>query len=158
MQTQPFLRLVVLCALIAGCRGADVPASAPAGGTRPIPIAVVPFTVMPGTPPPPIDVAEAIRTELAAGGRFAPTAVASMPARPSDPTDIRFADWRHLEIDYLVVGRVAMVHDGGHELEFKVVDARTETTVFGFQVPSAPDELSVTASEIAALVDRRIGG
>ncbi len=153
-----YLRLVALCALLAGCRTADVPTSAPAGGARLTPIAVVPFAVMPGTPPPPIDVAAAIRTDLAASGRFAPTDVASMPARPADPADVRFGDWRHLEIDYLVVGRVAMVHDGGHELEFQVVDARTETTVFGFQVPSAPDALELTAGEIAALVSRRISG
>lgn len=156
MQTPSFLRSILFCALIAGCRATDVPA--PGGGTPLIPIAVVPFAVMPGTPIPTIDIAEAIRTDLAASGRFAPMDVASMPARPSDPTDIRFGDWRHLEIDYMVVGRVAMVHDGGHELEFQVVDARMETTVFGFQMPSAPDELSLTASEIATLVNRRIEG
>ncbi|MCW5889057.1 MAG: hypothetical protein KIT14_00755 [bacterium] len=55
-------------------------------------------------------------------------------------------------------GRVGLVHDGGHDGEYQVVDAPTETTVFGFQVPSAPDQLSLVASEIAALVSRRISG
>lgn len=154
----PFLRIAVFCALLAGCHTADVQPPAPAAGSRLIPIAVVPFAVMPGTPIPTIDVAETIRTDLASSGRFAPTDPTSMPARPSDPADIRFGDWRHLGIDYLLVGRVAMVHDGGHELEFQVVDARMETTVFGFQMPSAPDELPRTAREIATLVTQRIDG
>lgn len=151
----PFL---LLCAAVGACRSADVRTSTPSQGAPPISIAVVPFALMPGTPGTPIDVAETIRTDLAASGRFAPTPVASMPARPSDPADIRFDDWRHLAVDYLVVGRVGLAHDGGHELEFQVVDARSEQTVFGFGVPSAPDALPLTASEIAALVNRRIGG
>ncbi len=142
-------RLVLLVVvLIAACRADVTP--------RPIAIAVVPFALMPGTPTPPIDVAAAIRTDLAASGRFAPADASTLPARPSDPKDIRFGDWRDLAIDYVVVGRVGMVHDGGHDLEFQVVDMRTETTLFGFQVPSAPDQLSLTAREIAALVRERI--
>jgi len=137
-----------LVALAAGCRGAEVSSSA-------IPIAVVPFALMPGSPPPPIDVAAAIGADLAADGRFAPLDVDAMPARPSDPADIRFAEWQEVGVDYLIVGRVAMVHDGGHELEYQVVDARAQTTRFGFQVQSAPDELAHTASEIAAVVARR---
>jgi TolB protein len=152
------LPLIVCCVLLAACRPADVSTSAAAGGERVIPIAVVPFALMPGTPTPPVDVAEAIRTDLVASGRFAPTDVASMPARPSDPADIRFDDWRHLDVAYLVVGRVSLVHDGGHEVEYQVVDARAEATVFGCQVPSAPDALGTTASEIATFVGRRIDG
>jgi TolB protein len=133
-------------------------ASAPAAGSPPIPIAVVPFAVMPGAAAPSIDVAEVIRADLAASGRFAPLDVAAMPGRPSDPADIRYGDWQTLRPDYLVVGRVAVVHDGGHEVEFQVVDARTRTTLFGFMVPSAPDELPLTAREIAGMVDRRIAG
>lgn len=152
------LRLVTLCVLLAGCHGGDAAAPAPSAGPRPIAIAVVPFALMPGSPPPPVDVADVIRTDLAASGRFAPTQVGSMPERPSDPADIRFEDWRPLAVDYLVVGRVGMVHDGGHDVEYQVVDARTQATVFGFQVPSAPDDLPRTAREIATVVRQRISG
>lgn len=147
--------LLIACAAILGCRA---PGGSRDGDARLISVAVVPFAVLPGSPPPPIDVADAIRTDLASSGRFAPTDVASMPSRPSDPAGIRFAEWRQLAVDYVIVGRIAMVHDGGHELEFQVVDARTETTMFGFQVPSAPDELPLTAREVAELVERRITG
>lgn len=140
---------LLLLLLTAGCAGPSPSA---------ISIAVVPFALMPGSPPPPIDVAEAIASDLAANGRFSPVDVAAMPAQPSDVADVRFGDWRELGVDYLVVGRVAMVHDGGHEVEYQVVDARTERTSFGFQVQSAPDQLAMTAREIAGFVGQRIEG
>ncbi len=73
-----------------------------------------------------------------ASGRFAPTDVASMPTRPSDPTDIRFGDWRHLEVDYMVVGRVAM---GPRR--------RARGRVPGRRRPHADDEVRVPDAERA---------
>lgn len=79
-----------------------------------------------------------------------------MPSRPVATADIRFEDWQRVEADYLVVGRVATVHDGGHEVEFRLIDTRAQTELVGFTVPSAPDELQRTALEIARMIDQRL--
>jgi TolB protein len=137
--------IVALCALGTGCGSAD--------GDR-ITVAVVPFRIA-GTAPP-VDVAEVIRADLASSGRFAPMPIADMPAHPTRTAEIRFEDWRSADADYVVVGTVARVHDGGHEVEFHLVDTRTGKPVVAYLVPSAPDALERTALEIAGMIERRI--
>ena len=57
-----------------------------------------------------------------------------------------------LGLAYLVVGLVASVHDGGHEVEFRLIDPDEETTLVGYTMPSAPDALPETAHRIADLI------
>lgn len=123
----------VACAIALACRS---PAERPADGA--ISIAVEPFAVAAGSPAPAIDVAEIIRARLASSRRFS------------------VADGRRVEPDYRVIGRVAMVHDGGHEIEFHLIETRGRSALIEFLVPSAPDALERTALEIAAMIDRRL--
>ncbi len=79
-----------------------------------------------------------------------------MPSQPTRMGEIRFEDWRRARIDYLVVGLVATVHDGGYEVEFRLVDTDEQASVVGFQVPSGPGELRLTARRIAKIIDQRL--
>jgi TolB protein len=138
-------RLVALCALGLACGSAD--------GDR-IEVAVAPFRV--GGTTPPVDVAEVIRADLASRGGFAPLDADSLPARPSHLADVRFEDWRDADADYLVIGHVGRVHDGGHEVEFRLLDVHGETSLVAYMIPSAPDRLEHTAREIAAMIGDRL--
>lgn len=152
--------LLLLCTLTLACGTAREDSFGPfriGDGERPVSIAVVPFGLAAGTPPPPLDVAEVIRAELAASGRYATVPVAEMPDHPTRLAEIRFEKWRQSKADYLVVGLVAGVHDGGHEVEFRLVDPREEKTLVGFLVASAPDDLDGTARRIAEMILQRIG-
>ena len=84
--------------------------------------------------------AETIRADLAASGRFnrwrPPTCRRSLRACRTSARD-----WRRVDDDYLVVGVVGRVHDGGHEVEFRLVDVDTEKSMV-LQLPSAPDALA----------------
>jgi TolB protein len=149
---RPFLRLAIAAAVITlSCHG---------GGPRDdrVAIAVVPFRMAAGSAPLSADVAASIRDDLAATDRFAPLADEELPARPTDLAEIRFDEWRRAAVDYVVVGTVSRVHDGGHEIEFRLVDTAAEREVVGYLVPSAPDELRKTASEIAEIIRSRIPG
>ena len=141
------LHLVALCAIGLACD---------AGGADRIRVAVVPFGAAKGASAPPVDVAEVIRADLAASGRFAPIDSAEMPSHPTALADVRYEDWRRANADYVVIGVVARVHDGGHEVEFRLLDTRTRTTLVGFLVPSAPDALEQTAVLIAKMVGERL--
>jgi TolB protein len=123
-----------------------------------ISIAVVPFGLAPGSPPPPIDIARVISADLASSGRFVPMPAADMPSRPSGMAEIQYEEWRRTDTDYVVVGLVGKAHDGGHEVEFRLVDTRTKTSLVGFHIPSAPDSLQHTALEIAKMIQRRLAG
>ena len=139
---------VALCAIGLACGNA--------GGADRIPIAVVPFAVTRGGSAPSLDVAAAIRADLAASGRFAPLAAADLPSRPTLPAEVRAEEWQEANVDYVVVGHVARVHDGGHEVEFHLVDTRTQQSLVAFLLPSAPDALEQTALEIARLIEERV--
>jgi TolB protein len=141
------LHLVALCAIGLACH---------AGEADRIRVAVVPFGAAKGGSAPPVDVAEVIRADLASSGRFASMDAAEMPSHPTALGDVRYEDWRRANADYVVIGFVARVHDGGHEVEFRLLDTRTRTTLVGFLVPSAPDALEQTGREIAKMVDQRL--
>jgi Tol biopolymer transport system component len=157
LNTKPLgLACLTICAMTAlAClsRGDDDPVGR-AG--RPIRIAVIPFPLASGTPTPPVDVAEVICADLASTGRFAPMTSQALPSRPRGLAEIEFARWRSLGTDFVVIGLVAIVHDGGHEVEFRLVDIRKELSVVGFVVPSAPDQLEATARKIARIIDERL--
>lgn len=147
--------LLVSCALSLACTTptGSTPAAKPAAtGGDTISIAVVPFGLAGGSAPPPQDVAEIIRGDLESVGRYAMMPVAELPAHPTRLSEVEFETWRGSQADYLVVGLVAGVHDGGHEVEFRLIDPREETTLVGYLMASAPDALPETAHRIADLI------
>jgi len=149
MRTFQLLHLVAICAIGLACD---------AGGADRLAIAVVPFGVSKGGSAPPVDVAVVIRADLATGDRFALIDPAALPSRPTRAAEVRFEDWRRLDVDYLVVGRVAPVHDGGHEVEFRLLDVRAQQELAAFTLPSAPHALGHTAHEIARRIEERLAG
>jgi TolB protein len=142
--------LVAICAIGLACHGA--------GGADRLAIAVVPFGVSQGSSAPPVDVSLVIRADLATGDRFALIDTATLPSQPTRLAEVRFEDWRRLDVDYLVVGRVAHVHDGSHEVEFRLLDVRTQQELSAFTLPSAPHALGHTAHEIAQRIEERLSG
>jgi Tol biopolymer transport system component len=158
--TQLELRaLVIFCALCLACTtpfDSTHAARDVAAGDDTISIAVVPFGLASGSPPPPCDVAEIIRDELGSVDRIATVAVSELPGHPTRLAEVDFETWRGSKADLLVVGLVAGVHDGGHEVEFRLIDPHTEATLVGYLMPSAPDALAETAHSIADLIMLRI--
>lgn len=154
MKTLPLSLLVFASAFVLACR---TPLG-PLADAAPISVAVVPFGVAFGSPPPPFDVARAIAADLAISERYAAVAVTGEAPEPRAWTAIDADSWRRAGADYVVVGIVGMVHDGGHELEFLVVDTRTGFSVVGYQVPSAPDQLATAVRRIADVVHQRLTG
>jgi TolB protein len=148
------LFLVAFACALAACR---TPVG-PSAGADPIALAVIPFGVSLGSPPPPFDVARALAAELAATDRYDSVAVSGESPHAAAWTDVDVEPWRRAGADFVVVGVVGMVHDGGHELEFLVVDTRTGFSVVGYQVQSAPDELAKTVHRIADIVHQRLTG
>ncbi len=149
-----FCVLCVACATPSGLDAAPSDEAAAEGDS--ISIAVVPFGIASGTPTPLYDVAEIIRGDLESIGHHATVPVVDLPARPTRLGEVEFETWRASKADYLVVGLVAGVHDEGHEVEFRLIDPREETTLVGYLMPSAPDELDATAHQIADLILERL--
>ena len=146
------LRLLSLLAIGA------TPLACGTGHTDHIAIAVLPFGVSHGGKAPPVDVASVIRADLAWGDRFTQLDLADLPSRPTHLSDVHFEDWEQIPVDYLVIGRVARSHGGGHEVKFRLLDVHTQQALDVMTVPSAPHSLGYTAHEIARQIEERLSG
>ena len=84
-------------------------------------IAVVPFRQGPGlSEQDPMD--EIVAFDLSRSGQFAPVDRANMLSYPTQRSEVFFRDWRILQTEYLVIGRVDREFDGNVSLAFELHD------------------------------------
>ena len=70
------------------------------------PIAVVPFGWTQVGEQPPMDIARVISDDLKRSGQFKPLPDADMLAQPVSGQLINFANWRSVNVDHVVVGKL----------------------------------------------------
>jgi len=101
------------------------------GVTDPIDIAIVPF-VRVGTADP-LDVAEVIQRDLESTGRFKGMPRADMAAlsKPTSAAEVVAAEWKQLNNDYVVVGRVTSQPDGTVRIDAELVNVLTGLRISG---------------------------
>lgn len=110
------------------------------GTPRPLPVAVPDFIAAPGAEDMAKQISDVIRNDLRSTGLFDLTDPAAFIQRDLDfNLQPRYADWRILNVDALVVGQVSVAEgrvtvgariwdiNGGQAYEFAVYDSRTDT-------------------------------
>lgn len=97
------------------------------GMDNPTAIAVVPFALS-GSAAAPDDVAQVVHDDLARSGQFAPVARRDMLGRPSTEKEVFYRDWRAIESEYLLIGRVAVSDQ--MRIEYELFDVVRQTKVF----------------------------
>ena len=120
-----------------------------------VPIAVVPFggQAEGGSN----DIAAVVANDLRMSGRFAPLERRDMVTRPTSGAGIRFEDWRLLNSDFIVVGRVEP--DGaGLAVSIELHNVQTGASLLAQRLPSNEKGLRATAHRIADLVFERLTG
>ena len=115
-----------------------------------LPIAIVPFEYAGAALPE--DIAQVISNDLTRSGRFNSMPRADLPARPSDPAQVNFKDWRTVGMDNLVIGKITVVGDGSYTVEFRLIDVFTAKQISGFQIPSQGSNLRLTAHHISDII------
>ncbi len=106
------LILLLIAGLVAGPAAAQSLNVQIVGGLKTAtPVAVVPFAQQGGSPLP-TDVADVIRNDLNRCGKFRSLAVSEIVEQPSQGSDIKFATWRLLKQDYLIIGRIKDAGNG----------------------------------------------
>ena len=75
------------------------------GADNAVMVAVVPFDWR-GRGALPEDIAEIVTQDLGFSGRFNTLPVSSMLSLPSEATEVFVRDWRLLDVEYLVLGRI----------------------------------------------------
>lgn len=122
------------------------------------PIAIVPFGVPPGTPPPPHDVAQIVANDLTRSGRFSPLPVADLPSRPSDAAAVNFSDFRILGMPNLVIGKVKPLANGNYGVQFRLFDVFRGSQITGYELDAGPRELRRIAHQISDIIYEALTG
>lgn len=147
-QTFARLRPLLLGLLLLPVMGrAELVIEITGGAEAAIPIAVVPFA-WDGDGELPEDMARVIDANLARSGQFEPLARSEFIETPSRREDIRFANWRALGVDNLVVG--AVERDGsGYRVRYELLDVFTGQRQEGKSFRVAGDALRTLAHVIS---------
>ena len=128
------------------------------GNASAIPIAVVPFGFEGGGLPPETDVGEVVRSDLARSGQFRTLPKTDIVETPTREADVKFATWRLLKQDYLVVGRATDGGDGAVRVEFELFDVAKQQRMAGLAISGQRTALRDVAHQIADIIYEKIIG
>jgi TolB protein len=129
------------------------------GGTKTaVPIVVVPFAQQGGAPLS-TDIADVMRNDFNRCGKFRSLAKSDIVEAPSQGSDIKFATWRLLKQDYIVVGRIKDAGNGMVQVEYELWDVNKQQSLLSQAMPPAPaGDLRNVAHQIADIIYQKITG
>lgn len=158
MRTLARLSLFLMLLLPAGPAPAVLHIEITQGITGAQPIAVVPFHWNTADKPP-LDVAQVIAADLARSGRFRTLPIEDMLEKPTEAAQIDFKDWRVLEVDFLVIGRVIPGQvEGGHAIQFQLFDVVRGQQIMGYSIPVGPGQLRRGAHRVSDMIYEKLTG
>ena len=143
-----------LVALASGAR-AELTIEITQGVDNPTPIAVVPF-VWQGGGASPEDIAAVVDGDLNRSGQFAPVRRADMLGLPSTEAEIYYRDWRAINTEYVLIGRVSQ--DAQMRIEFELFDVLRQTRVHTGVVTGPPSEARMLAHQVSDAIYEKLTG
>ncbi|HET6633194.1 MAG TPA: Tol-Pal system beta propeller repeat protein TolB [Rhodanobacteraceae bacterium] len=159
------IRNGLLLALVVAVCGAGGRASAQGltldivnGVPSAVPIAVVPFSWEGSGVPPATDVASVIGMDLNRSGQFRTLPKDDVVEFPHRGNDVKFATWKLLKQDYLVIGRQVDAGNGAVRVEFELYDVPGQRQLLALSVTGQPADLRGVAHQIADLIYEKITG
>ena len=138
-----------------------------------IPIAIVPFgfetAVLPAVaeknPPPlsqvqaPLDLAQVISADLRRSGQFKPLLPSAMPSQPHNIEQVEFRQWRPLDIDNMLIGKLVDQGNGFYQVDMRFMDVLRKKQVLGKRWNQVPKEnLRQIAHQISDLIYEELTG
>jgi TolB protein len=153
------LKLTIVCLIVcfAPVAQAELQILITKGQGEAVPIAVVPFGWM-GQGEQPYDIASVVAADLSRGGRFAPLAVDDMLQKPTTGAEIDFGDWRIIDTEVVIVGRMSAISKGEYSIEFRVFDVFRGDQLLGYRITSTKAAMRSTAHQISDLIYEKLTG
>jgi TolB protein len=119
---------------------------------------VVPFAFEGAGLPPDTDISAVIGADLSRSGQFRALSRQDIVETPARPADVKFATWRLLKQDFLVIGRISDADAGALRIEFELFDVAKQARLMGLAIGARPNDLRGAAHQIADLVYEKILG
>jgi|TARA_B100000700_G_scaffold97975_1_gene110227 TolB protein len=143
----------MLLLLLTSLAHADLTIEITQGSDRATPIAVVPFAEQGAQLP--TDIASVIANDLERSGQFKPLSRDDLIATPSASSEVNYRDWRAVDADYLVVGKVGT--DGS--IQYELMDVYGQERMLGKVINLAsPDQSRAAAHRISDEIFEAITG
>ena len=122
------------------------------------PIAVVPFgwSGAPGTAPE--NIAAIVSADLGRSGRFEPLPDSDLVAHPTDAAQVQFQNWRMVNVDNLVIGKVTPTGPGQYSVAFQLFDVLRGQLLAGYTIPAGREDMRRVAHHIADLIYQELTG
>ncbi|HSI25712.1 MAG TPA: Tol-Pal system beta propeller repeat protein TolB [Methylotenera sp.] len=124
------------------------------GGAQQIPIAIVPFGGAANTKD---NISEIIAADLNRSGLFRVLETRGMANLPTDPSQIKYAEWTALQAQAVTVGSVQSV-GGKLKVTFHLMDALKQTQLAGMDYQISPHQVRITAHKIADVIYQKLTG
>ena len=134
-----FVSLWLIFSMTAGIAHAELQIQITKGQGESIPIAVVPFGWM-GDGEEPYDISAVVASDLSRSGRFAPIDEDGMLQKPTTGAEIDFADWRIINTEVVIVGRMSPLPNGEYSIEFRVFDVFRGEQLLGYRITGSSDD------------------
>ncbi len=122
-----------------------------------LPIAIVPFG-WDGQSKAPEALARIIGADLARSGYFSPLPEADLPSRPHDADGVRFADWRMLRVENLVIGKLELLGPDSYQIKFHLFDVYRGKSLAGYSFRTNRRGLRRVAHQISDIVYEKLTG
>ncbi len=149
--------LLVVYLLAAACAArAELVIEITRGMDNPTAIAVVPFAwTGPGGSPE--DIAAVIDGDLTRSGQFDPVGRADMLGLPTTEQEVFYRDWRALDVEYLLIGRIDTA-TGEMRVVYDLFDVNRQARVHSGQELGPVSEARMLAHRVADQVYERLTG
>lgn len=104
------------------------------------------------------DIAEIITNNLNRSGVFKVLDKRKYPSQPHYSKQVKYPEWRAINQEYLVVGRVLSKSAGLLDVQFQLLDVLKKKQLLGYSFPVRLRNLRSTAHEISDLIYEKITG
>ncbi|MBZ4200855.1 MAG: Tol-Pal system beta propeller repeat protein TolB [Methylotenera sp.] len=125
------------------------------GGAQQLPLAIVPFTQ---SNPSPDNISQIINADLKRSGLFRMLETAGVASRPSDISQIKYAEWVALQAQAVAVGKVEALPGNRLNVSFQLVDVLKQSQLASMQYNIAANQLRPTAHKIADAIYQKLTG
>ena len=155
-----FFPAVLAAALMSGAARADLVIDVTKGNAQPMPIALSPLA---GGAPDEVqlgnDIASVVSADLERSGLFKPIDRKAFIQSPDSlQQTVRFADWKLINAQALMTGKVEKAADGRARVEFRLWDVYAEQQMVGRAYTAAPAGWRAIAHKIADDIYQRLTG
>ncbi|MGM0535467.1 MAG: Tol-Pal system beta propeller repeat protein TolB [Pseudomonadota bacterium] len=150
LKTTWLAAMLMLCSSLA--QAADLTIEITRGSDRATPIAIVPFADGDDLPE---DIARIVSDDLERSGYFEPLERRAMFERPAARDEVRYDDWRALDVRYLVAGRVNREGDD-YRIRYELMDVSGESRMIAETVTAGDEGLRDAAHYISDQVFEEI--